>query len=103
MHRTIGGILIILTLAALTGSGRSAAEGMTPSERAVSTSKGQLKSPYSDFASVAEDGGGGGGMAAPLTNPVWIYGEPAAMYLRWPYSDAPIARPPSLSPRLPWG
>jgi mono/diheme cytochrome c family protein len=90
MHRTIGGILIILTLAALTGSGRSAAEGMTPSVRAVSTSKGQLKSPYSDFASVAEEGhrkymaagcngchggGGGGGMAAPLTNPVWIYGD----------------------------
>ena len=58
----------------------------TPLERAASTPKGQLKSPYADFASVAEEGhrkymaagchgGGGGGMAAPLTNPVWIYGD----------------------------
>jgi mono/diheme cytochrome c family protein len=57
-------------------------------ERVASTPKGQLKSPYTDFASVAEEGhkiymsldcngchGGGGGMAAPLTNPVWIYGD----------------------------
>ena len=66
------------------------AEIMTPLERVASTPKGQLKSPYVDFASVAEEGhrkymaagcngchggGGGGGMAAPLTNPVWIYGD----------------------------
>ena len=63
---------------------------MTPMERVASTPKGQLKSPYADFASVAEEGlkiyrsldcngchggGGGGGMAAPLTNPIWIYGN----------------------------
>ena len=59
-------------------------------ERVASTPKGELKSPYADFASVAEEGhrkymaagcngchggGGGGGMAPPLTNPVWIYGD----------------------------
>ena len=68
----------------------AAAETMTPLERLASTPKGQLKSPYADFASVAEEGlkiyrsldcngchggGGGGGMAAPLTNEVWIYGD----------------------------
>ena len=68
----------------------TAAETMTPLERLASTPKGQLNSPYRDFASVAEEGhrkymaagcngchggGGGGGMAAPLTNPVWIYGD----------------------------
>ena len=63
---------------------------MTPFERAAGTPRGQLHSPYADFASVAEEGhkiylshdcngchggGGGGGMAAPLTNEVWIYGD----------------------------
>ena len=91
MHRTVGGILIVLTLAAPTGNGKvTAAEIITPLERVASTPKGQLKSPYRNFASVAEEGhrkymaagcngchggGGGGGMAAPLTNPVWIYGD----------------------------
>ena len=90
VHRTVGGVLIVLTLAALTGGNDvTEAESMTtPLERAASTPKGQLKSPYADFASVAEEGhrkymaagcngchGGGGGMAAPLTNPVWIYGD----------------------------
>ena len=91
MHRTVGGILVVLMLAAPTGGGKvTAAEIMTPLERVASTPKGQLKSPYQDFASVAEEGhrkymaagcngchggGGGGGMAAPLTNPVWIYGD----------------------------
>jgi mono/diheme cytochrome c family protein len=66
------------------------AEIITPLERVATTPKGQLKSPYSDFTQVAEEGhrkymsagcngchggGGGGGMAAPLTNPVWIYGD----------------------------
>ena len=80
-----------LILATFTGWGDAKAEkSMTPFERAVSTPKGQLKSPYADFASVAEEGqkiylthdcngchggGGGGGMAAPLTNQVWIYGD----------------------------
>ena len=91
MHRTVGGILVVLMLAAPTGGGKvTAAETLTPLERVASTPKGQLKSPYRDFASVAEEGyrkymaagcngchggGGGGGMAAPLTNPVWIYGD----------------------------
>ena len=50
MHRTVGGILIVLTLAAPTGGGEvTAAEIMTPLERVASTPKGQLKSPYADF------------------------------------------------------
>ncbi len=91
MSRTIDGILVTLIVAAAIGGGDAgAAETMTPLERLASTPKGQLKSPYADFASVAEEGlkiyrsldcngchggGGGGGMAAPLTNEVWIYGD----------------------------
>ena len=53
MHRTVGGSLMVLTLAALAGGGVvTAAETMTPLERAASTPKGQLNSPYPDFASV---------------------------------------------------
>ena len=82
---------MVLTLAALTGGGVVAAEQtMTPMERVASTPKGELKSSYADFASVAEEGhrkymaagcngchggGGGGGMGPPLTNQVWIYGK----------------------------
>jgi len=89
MHRTVA--LTLLLLAALTGrDALMAAEIMTPLERVASTPKGQLKSPYPDFAKIADDGhrkymaagcngchggGGGGGMAAPLTNPIWIYGD----------------------------
>jgi len=95
MHRTVSGILMDLIVAALAsalagGGDVAAGETMTPMERVASTPKGQLKSPYADFASVAEEGlkiyrsldcngchggGGGGGMAAPLTNQVWIYGD----------------------------
>jgi mono/diheme cytochrome c family protein len=91
MPKTIRGILVGLIIAVLTGDGDPAAEeAMSPFERAVSTPRGQLKSPYTDFASVAQEGhkiylkhdcnschggGGGGGMAAPLTNEVWIYGD----------------------------
>jgi mono/diheme cytochrome c family protein len=91
MHRTISGILMGLIVAAPTGGGDVVAgDTMTPMERVASTPKGQLKSPYADFASVAEEGhkiymsldcngchggGGGGGMGPPLTNPVWIYGD----------------------------
>lgn len=91
MYRTVSGILIGLVVAALAGGGDVAAgETMTPMERVASTPKGQLKSPYTDFASVAKEGhkiyrsldcggchggGGGGGMAVPLTNPFWIYGD----------------------------
>ena len=89
MHRTVA--LTLLLLAALTGrDALMAAEIMTPLERVASTPKGQLKSPYPDFAKIADEGhrkymaagcngchggGGGGGMAAPLTNPIWIYGR----------------------------
>ena len=67
-----------------------AGETLTPLERVESMPRGELKSPYSDFGSVAKEGhklymsldcsschggGGGGGMAAPLTNPIWIYGS----------------------------
>lgn len=91
MHWTVGGTLIFLALAVPMGGGEvTAAESPTIMELAISTPKGQLKSPYPDFASVAEEGhrkymaagcngchggGGGGGMAAPLTNEVWIYGD----------------------------
>jgi mono/diheme cytochrome c family protein len=91
MPKTLGRALFTLLLAALVGGGDAgAAETMTPLQRVASTPKGQLKSPYTDFASVAQEGqrlyrsldcggchggGGGGGMAAPLTNPVWIYGD----------------------------
>jgi mono/diheme cytochrome c family protein len=89
--KTPSGALFTLLLAALIGGGDAgAAETMTPLQRVASTPRGQLTSPYPDFASVAEQGqrlfrsldcngchggGGGGGMAAPLTNPVWIYGD----------------------------
>jgi mono/diheme cytochrome c family protein len=68
----------------------AAAGSVAPLDLVTSTPKGELKNPYSDFASVAEEGhrkymsagcngchggGGGGGMAAPITNPVWIYGD----------------------------
>ena len=46
-----------LILATLTGGGDAAAgEPTTPFERAVITPRGQLKSPYPDFASVAAEG-----------------------------------------------
>ncbi len=78
-------------LATSTSRGEVVSTGaITPLQRVASTPKGQLKSPYPDFTSVAEEGyrrymaagcngchggGGGGGMAAPMTNPVWIYGD----------------------------
>jgi mono/diheme cytochrome c family protein len=86
--------LILLTglaIGILTGVSHAAAnDTLTPLQRVASTPKGELKSPYVDFASVAQEGhkiymsldcsschggGGGGGMAAPLTNPIWIYGS----------------------------
>ena len=46
-----------LVLAAPTlGVDGAAGETMTPFERAISTPRGQLKSPYPDFASVAAEG-----------------------------------------------
>jgi mono/diheme cytochrome c family protein len=86
IHRLLMGAII----AGLIGCDIAAAETTTPMERVTSVPRGQLKSPYQDFAGVAEQGhklfqaydcggchggGGGGGMAAPLTNEVWIYGS----------------------------
>ena len=83
-------MVMVVIVATLMNWPLAAAETMTPLERLASTPKGQLKSPYADFAGVAEEGlkiyrsldcggchggGGGGGMAAPLTNEVWIYGD----------------------------
>jgi cytochrome c553 len=70
-----------MTLATLAGGGKDIAAGiMTPLERVASTPKGQLKSPYPGFASVAEEGhrkymaagcngchGGGGGKCSKAT------------------------------------
>jgi mono/diheme cytochrome c family protein len=71
-------------------SGAAPAGGGSPLETARNAEKGSLKSPYADYASVAEDGhkkfmaagcngchggGGGGGMGPPLTNQVWVYGK----------------------------
>ncbi len=83
--------LAALIIEMLTGvSDTSASDAVTPLQRVAGTPKGELKSPYVDFASVAKEGhklymsfdcsschggGGGGGMAAPLTNPIWIYGK----------------------------
>ena len=89
MPRTVKRFSIFVLLATLIGGQTAAAEIMTPFERAATTPKGQLTSPYTDFATVAKEGhrkymsagcngchgGGGGGMAAPLTNPVWVYGD----------------------------
>jgi mono/diheme cytochrome c family protein len=96
MHRTARITLLVLALPIGGGdvtaeSDITAAESVTPlMELAISTPKGQLKNPYTDFAGVAEEGhrkymaagcngchggGGGGGMAPPLTNQVWIYGD----------------------------
>jgi mono/diheme cytochrome c family protein len=62
----------------------------SPTATAGSAAKGELKSPYPDFAKVADEGhkkfmaagcngchggGGGGGMGPPLTNEVWVYGK----------------------------
>jgi hypothetical protein len=71
---TVGGILLVLMLAEMMGGGDASAKIITPLEWIASTPKGQLKSRYADFASIAEEGhrkymaagcngchGGGGG------------------------------------------
>ena len=90
MAKTLHRFLLLALIAALACVDIAAAETMAPMERVMGMARGQLKSPYPDFASVAEEGrkiysshdcggchggGGGGGMAAPLTNEVWIYGS----------------------------
>jgi mono/diheme cytochrome c family protein len=70
-------------------SGASATAEGSPLETAKTAEKGALKNPYSDHGSVAEAGKqiylaagyngchgmGGGGMAPPSTNEVWIYAK----------------------------
>jgi mono/diheme cytochrome c family protein len=91
MHSTTTLTLIGLLLAASAGAGHALADTtVTPLQHAASAPRGELKSPFPDFAGVAEEGhkiflahdcgschggGGGGGMAAPLTNEIWIYGK----------------------------
>ena len=91
MRTTLTHSLIGLMLTALVGAADASTEKiMTPLQRVASAPRGELKSPYPDFAGVAEEGhkiymshdcgschggGGGGGMAAPLTNEIWIYGK----------------------------
>jgi hypothetical protein len=68
----------------------AAGGGGNPQDIAKSAEKGSLKSPYADFAKVAEEGHqkfmsagcngchggtGGGGMGPPLTNQIWVYGK----------------------------
>jgi mono/diheme cytochrome c family protein len=90
MHPLIHRILMVFIVVGFAANGKAADQTMTPLERIASAPKGELKSPYTDFSSVAEEGykiylshdcgschggGGGGGMAPPLTNEVWIYGN----------------------------
>src|SRR6476659_8535538 len=91
MTRTLRAILFGLAFAALIGGSEAAiANAVTPFERAAATPRGQLRSPYADFASVAKEGhkiylphdcngchagGGGRGVAAPPPNEVWIKGN----------------------------
>lgn len=90
-RKEYGAFIAASMLVVLFGSSDGGATNtVTPFERAVSTPKGQLKNPYTDFEAVATEGhrkymsagcngchggGGGGGMAAPLTNPIWVYGD----------------------------
>jgi len=72
------------------GAPAAAGGGGSPAEMAKTAEKGSLKSPYADYASVAQEGHqkwmaagcngchggtGGGGMGPPLTNEVWVYGK----------------------------
>ena len=57
MPSTVRGILLALAFAALIGGGEAvAADTLTPFAHAVGTPRGQLHSPYADFASVAKEG-----------------------------------------------
>ena len=90
MLRTIAaGLLLAASASATALAAQEGAAGGSPLETARNAEKGSLKSPYSDYAKVAEDGRkvylaagcngchgmGGGGMGPPLTNQVWIYGK----------------------------
>jgi mono/diheme cytochrome c family protein len=105
-------IVVGLFVGVLIAERVAAADIMTPLDRVSSAPKGQLKSPYPDFARVAEQGlsiyrsldcggchggGGGGGMAAPLTNEVWIFGDDDDTLLVYPASrNPPFRLPPAI-------
>jgi mono/diheme cytochrome c family protein len=88
MRKTRSTLLLIAALAVSAIGSFSASDNMTPLELVAGTPKGGLRNPYSHASAAAEEGhkiymsldcsschGGGGGMAAPLTNPIWIYGN----------------------------
>ena len=89
MRKTRSTLLLIAALTVSVIGSISASDNMTPLELVASTPKGGLRNPYSHSSAAAEEGhkiymsldcsschgGGGGGMAAPLTNPIWIYGN----------------------------
>lgn len=100
MSRIVAGSLAVIATAGIAwiplgapaeSAGAPSAEGGgSPLETARNAEKGSLKSPYADYASVAEEGHqkfmgagcngchggtGGGGMGPPLTNEVWVYGK----------------------------
>jgi mono/diheme cytochrome c family protein len=97
--RVVAGSLAVVVIAGIgwalgtptevAGAIAAAGGGGSPIETARNAEKGSLKSPYADYASVAEEGRkvylaagcngchgmGGGGMGPPLTNEVWVYGK----------------------------
>jgi mono/diheme cytochrome c family protein len=88
MRKTRSTLLLIAALAVSAIGSFSASDNMTPLELVAGTPKGGLRNPYSHASAAAQEGhkiymsldcsschGGGGGMAAPLTNPIWIYGN----------------------------
>ena len=89
MTKNLHWLLMGAIIAGLIGCDLAAAETTTPMERVTSTPRGQLKSPYTDFSSVAEEDANytkpttarvsrrwrWWRNAAPLTNEVWIYGS----------------------------
>jgi len=88
MRKTRLTLLLIAALAVSAIGSFSASDNMTPLELVAGTPKGGLRNPYSHASAAVEEGhkiymsldcsschGGGGGMAAPLTNPIWIYGN----------------------------
>ena len=98
MLRVVAGSLAVVAIAGIgwalgtpteVAGALAATGGGSPLETARNAEKGSLKSPYADYASVAEEGRnlylaagcngchgmGGGGMGPPLTNEVWVYGK----------------------------
>jgi hypothetical protein len=81
--------------------------GGSPLDTAKSAAKGSLKSPYPDFAKVADEGHqkftaagcngchggtGGGGMGPPLTNQVWSMARTTTRCSAWSRSEVTSCR-----------